>query len=82
MLNYNTVLKLKLPRCISDNVEVNLMGSCNDWNCFNVGILKTNTKGFPSPSFGISGNYFFPVSRKDESVGIFPLLRSSRQLII
>ena len=59
------MLKLKLPRCISDNVEVNLMGSCNDWNCFNVGILKTNTTGFPSPSFGISGKtIFFPLAEK------------------
>ena len=58
------------------------MGSCNDWNYFNVGILKTNTKGIPSPPFGISSNYFFPVSRKDESAGTFPLLRNSRQLMV
>ena len=37
------------------------MGSCNDWNYFNLGILKTNTEGIPSPSFGILRNYFiFP----------------------
>ena len=58
------------------------MGSFNDWNYFNVGILKTNTKGIPSPTFGISSNYFFPVSRKDEKAGTFPLLKNSRQLIV
>ena len=57
------------------------MGSWNDWNYFNLGILKTNTKGIPSPSFGIIVS-FFPVSRKDESAGTFPLLRNSRQLIV
>ena len=58
------------------------MGSCNDLNYFNVCTLKTNTKGIPSPPFGIWSNYFFPVSRKDESAGTFPLLRNSRQFIV
>ena len=53
------------------------MGSCNDRNYFNLGILKTDTKGIPSPSFGISRKIFFPVRRKDESAGTFPLLRNS-----
>lgn len=67
-----------------------MMGSCNDWNYFNVGILKTNTKGIPPSPFGISSNYFFPLAEKMKVLAHFHsfksgnvfLKRNRRQLIV